>query len=342
MCWCVESRKGARRVKRYNPAVKVGREPVSGGTSWTVSAEVAGLRLDKFLAADDRLGSRGRVTAALDKGQVFVNGVEASRADAGSLLRRGDLVRLWMDRPGSSRRRPGPAGAGEVEILYEDDLLIVVNKPAGLLSVPLERKSGAASAYDHLETHLRPRGKRRPLVVHRIDRDTSGLVVFAKSLRAQEQLKAQFRRREPERVYWAVVYGHPAPPEGTWRDHLVWDSRTLIQKRTRPGDPQGKEAISHYRMIEALPGASLVEVRLATGKRNQIRLQARLRGHTLVGERRYVYGPESLRAIPFPRQALHAYRLSFRHPADGRLIRFEAALPPDLAGLLTRLRRSRP
>jgi 23S rRNA pseudouridine1911/1915/1917 synthase len=307
-----------------------------------VSADVAGVRLDKFLAADERLGSRGRVTTALDKGKVFVNGVEAGRADAGSLLSCGDVVRLWMDRPGSARRRPGPAEAGEVEILYEDDLLIVVNKPAGLLSVPLERKSEAASAYDHLETHLRPHGKRRPLVVHRIDRDTSGLVVFAKSLRAQEQLKAQFRRHEPERVYWAVVYGHPEPPEGTWRDHLVWDSKTLIQKRTRLGDPQGKEAISHYRMIEAWPDASLVEVRLATGKRNQIRLQARLRGHTLVGERRYVYGPESLRSIEFPRQALHASRLSFRHPADGRLLRFEAPLPPDLAGLLARLRRSRP
>lgn len=303
---------------------------------------MAGIRLDKFLAADERLGSRSRVAAALDNGKVFVNGVEAARADAGSLLRSGDLVRLWMDRPGSSRRRPGPTDAGEVEILYEDDLLIVVNKPAGLLSVPLERKREAASAYDHLETHLRPRGRRRPLVVHRIDRDTSGLVVFAKSLRAQEQLKAQFRRREPERIYRAVVYGHPEPLEGTWRDHLVWDSKTLIQKRTRPGDPLGKEAISHYRVIEALPGASLVEVRLATGKRNQIRLQARLRGHMLVGEQRYVYGPDSLRSIAFPRQALHAYRLSFRHPADGRLLNFEAPLPADIAGLLARLRRSRP
>lgn len=303
---------------------------------------MAGVRLDKFLAADERLGSRGRVTAALDKGKVFVNGAEAGRADAGSLVRSGDVVRLWMDRPGSSRRRPGPAGAGEVEILYEDDLLIVVNKPAGLLSVPLERKSEAASAYEHLETHLRPRGKRRPLVVHRIDRDTSGLVVFAKHARAQEQLKAQFKRREPERVYWAVVYGRPEPPEGTWRDHMVWDAKALIQKRTHPGDPQGKEAISHYRVMEAWPDASLVEVRLATGKRNQIRLQARLRGHTLVGERRYVYGPDSLRSIAFPRQALHAYRLSFRHPADGRLLNFEAPLPADLAGLLARLRRSRP
>ena len=312
------------------------------GASWTVADDAAGVRLDKFLAAPERLGSRGRVTAALDRGKVFVNGAEACRADAGSLLRSGDVVRLWMDRPGSARPQRGASEVGDLEILHEDDVLIVVNKPAGLLAVPLERKSEAASAYEYLETHLRPHGKRRPLVVHRIDRETSGLVVFAKTLRAQEHLKDQFRRREPERVYWAVVYGHPQPAEGMWRDHLVWDSKTLIQKRTSEGDPRGKEAVSHYRVLEALPGASLVEVRLATGKRNQIRLQARLRGHTLVGERRYVYGPESLRPIAFPRQALHAHRLSFRHPADERLLSFEAPLPDDFAGLLARLRRSRP
>ena len=322
--------------------MKRGPEPSSKGTSWTVEATAAGVRLDKFLATDERLGTRGRVAAALGRGKVFVNGNEAGRADAGSLLRGGDVVRLWMDRPGSSKPRPRPTDAGDVAILYEDDLLLVVNKPAGLLSVPLERKSDAASAYERIETHLRPRGKRRPLVVHRIDRDTSGLVMFAKTAHAQEQLKGQFRRREPERVYWAVVYGHPRPAEGTWRDHLVWDVKTLIQKRTRQDDPHGKEAISHYRVLEALPGASLVEVRLETGKRNQIRLQARLRGHTLVGERRYVYGPDALRSIAFPRQALHAYRLSLRHPADGRLLSFEAPLPADLTGLLARLRRSRP
>ena len=322
--------------------MKRDRQPASEGASWTVADDAAGMRLDKFLTGGERLGSRGRVAAALAKGKVFVNDAEAGRADAGMLLRCGDVVRLWMDRPGSARRQRGASEAGDLEILHEDDVLIVVNKPAGLLAVPLERKSEAASAYEHIETHLRPRGKRRPLVVHRIDRDTSGLVVFAKTLRAQEQLKGQFRLREPERVYWAVVYGQPQPAEGTWRDHLVWDPRTLIQKRTRQGDPHGKEAISHYRVLETLPGVSLVEVRLATGKRNQIRLQARLRGHTLVGERRYVYGPESLRPITFPRQALHAHRLSFRHPADGRLLSFEAPLPTDLAGLLARLRRSRP
>ena len=177
---------------------------------------------------------------------------------------------------------------------------------------------------------------RRPFVVHRIDRDTSGLVLFAKSAAAQDHLKGQFKRHLPERVYQAVVYGHPSPASGTWRDHLVWDERSLIQKETHPRDPRGKEAISHYQVLEPLKGAALIEVRLVTGGRNQIRIQARLRGHTLVGEQRYIYGPDTLRSIAFPRQALHAHRLTFKHPVDGRELRFESPLPQDLVELIAR------
>jgi 23S rRNA pseudouridine1911/1915/1917 synthase len=325
---------------RYNLAVESGSKAGTAG-SWAVDAAAAGVRLDKYLAAPERLGSRGRVTAALDHGKIFLNGREAARADAATLLRAGDVVRHWADRPGSAKKRLVPAVTGDVAILYEDDAMVVVNKPAGLLAVPLERKSDASSVYEQIEDHLRSRGKRRPFVVHRIDRDTSGLVIFAKSLAAQERLKDQFRRREPERVYLAIVYGHPDPPAGTWRDHLVWDDKALIQRRTRPNDPRGKEAISHYRVLESLGGASLVEVTLETGKRNQIRIQARLRGHTLVGEQRYVFGPDELRSVEFPRQALHAHRLGFRHPVDGRALTFEAPMPPDMAALLVRLRRAR-
>jgi 23S rRNA pseudouridine1911/1915/1917 synthase len=213
----------------------------------------------------------------------------------------------------------------------------VLNKPAGLLSVPLPRKQDEPSVYGHLERYLRPQ-RRRPFVVHRIDRDTSGLVVFAKDPRTQQALKKQFIHREPERIYLALVYGHPEPRNGTWRDHLVWDRKSLIQKRTHPRDPQGTEAVCDYRIVEEFRDTSLLEVKLQTGKRNQIRIQARLRGHTLVGERRYVYGPDALRPVAFPRQALHAYRLAFRHPVDSREMRLEAPLPDDFSQLLARLR----
>jgi 23S rRNA pseudouridine1911/1915/1917 synthase len=306
---------------------------------WTVAPAGAGTRLDKFLAAPDRLGSRAKVTSALERGKVFLNEVECGIGDASTRLGADDVVRVWMDRPGSATRRPGSHKRGALDILYEDDALIVLNKPAGLLSVPLERRSQAPSIVTLLEDYFRSSGKRKPLVVHRIDLDTSGLVVFAKTSLAQQRLKDQFRRREPDRVYWAVVYGHPDPPAGTWRDRLVWDARALIQKQTHPSDPKGVDAECQYKVLERFAETSLIEVRLHTGKRNQIRIQARLRGHTLVGEKRYVYGPDALRPMPFPRQALHAHRLALRHPVDDRPLEFEAPLPADFAGLLHRLRR---
>ena len=306
---------------------------------WTVAEADAGTRLDKFLASPDRLGSRPKAAAALERGKVFLNDNEAGLADAGVRLKAGDAVRVWMDRPGTAKPRPpGRDAGGGLEIVFEDDSFLVLNKPPGLLAVPLARRNEAPSVYHFLEDYLRPRGKRRPHVVHRIDRDTSGLVVFAKHARAQERIKEQFRRREAERIYLAIVYGHPEPRAGTWRDHLVWDDEALVQKETHPRDPRGKEAISEYQVLEEFGPASLIEVRLQTGKRNQIRLQARLRGHTLVGERRYVFGPESLRPIAFPRQALHAWRLAFRHPEDETLRRFEAPLPADMETLLATLR----
>jgi 23S rRNA pseudouridine1911/1915/1917 synthase len=306
---------------------------------WTVSDADAGVRLDKFLAAGTRLGSRRRASVALDRGKVFVNDVEASSKAGATKLGRGDRIRVWMDRPGSSRSRT-PSRAGDLHILYEDECLIVLDKPAGLLAVPLERKAHEDSVFDQLVTHLRPQGKRKPLVVHRIDRDTSGLVVFAKTAAAQRALREQFKRHSVQRVYRAVVYGHPDPAAGVWRDRLVWDRKALIQKETHPRDPKGKDAVCRYEVLERFAGTSLIEVRLETGKRNQIRLQSRLRGHTLVGETRYVYGPEELRPIVFPRQALHAFRLELVHPVTGRTLRFEAPMPKDLVALVARLRSS--
>lgn len=308
---------------------------------WRVDEREQGMRLDKYLADAARLGSRARAVAALERGKIFVNDSEVSLTDAARRLANGDVVRVWEDRPGSARRPSLIGPAGDLDVVYDDDALIVVNKPAGILTVPLERRPDAASVFDQIEERLRSHGRRRPFPVHRIDQDTSGLVVFAKDATAQHILKDQFRRREPDRIYWAVVYGTPDPRSGVWRDVLVWDEKALIQKETHPHDPRGNEAITHYHVVERFSGASLVELSLRTGRRNQIRIQARLRGHTLVGEQRYVYGPESLRPIPFGRHALHAKRLVVRHPSDGRRLEFEAALPRDFVDLLTRLRRHR-
>ena len=170
----------------------------------------AGGRLDKWLAGAERLGSRARALAALERGKVFLNDAEQSAADGGRRLRAGDRIQLWLDRPGSAKRRFfSERHVAGLHLLYEDDDLLVAVKPAGLLTVPLPARPDEPSLSEQIARHLRRQGKRRPLVVHRIDRDTTGLVVFAKTPRAQERLREQFARREPERVYLAVVCGRP-------------------------------------------------------------------------------------------------------------------------------------
>jgi 23S rRNA pseudouridine1911/1915/1917 synthase len=305
---------------------------------WTVTTADRSVRLDKFLAAADRLGSRSRVGLALERGRVFLNETEMAPKDAAQRLRLGDVVRVWTDRPGSAGRRTGVFRTGDLQILYEDDVIVVVNKPAGLLTVPLPVRDAATSVYEQLTAHLGGGSRRRAYIVHRIDRDTSGLVLFAKTAHGQRALKDQFMRREPQRVYVALVHGHPDPPAGTWRDVLAWDRRALVQKKARQADPHGREAVCEYRVLETFADSALLEVRLHTGKQNQIRIQARLHGHVLVGERKYVHQSGANPSIEFSRQALHAQRLSFRHPADGRQISFEAPLPDDFSRLLRVLR----
>ena len=247
---------------------------------------------------------------------------------------RGTRYALWLDWPGSARTRTRTVRAGGIQILYEDAALIVVNKPPGLLTVPLPRSQ--LQSVQALLAAREAKG-RRPFAVHRIDCDTSGIVLFAKTPQAQRAIKEQFAHREPERVYVAIVHGHPARPDGTWRDHLAWDAEDVEQIVVRPGQRGGAEAITHYRVTERLGDVSVLEVRLETGKRNQIRVQAAAHGHPLVGERRSGAAPAPA-GISSARQALHAARLTLRHPVDGRTLRFEAPLPADLQVLLRKLR----
>jgi 23S rRNA pseudouridine1911/1915/1917 synthase len=307
---------------------------------WTVEEADAGQRLDKFLAAAGRAGSRSRATDAMARGRVFVNGAEAAGDEGARLVRAGDVVRLWLDRPGSASRTPRAPARGGLDIVHEDADLVVVNKPPGVLTVPLDGESQAASVLAALHDRYRSHRRRTPVVVHRIDRDTSGLVVFALHQPARDALVEQFARRTPERVYLALVAGHPTPPSGSWHDRLAWNEDACLQRPARHDDPDARDAECDYRVVMTFSETSLIEVRLRTGRQGQIRVQAQLRGHALVGDRRYrPLAGEPGHGVTFRRQALHAQRLAFEHPAGGHRVEFMAPMADDLRQLIDLLRR---
>jgi 23S rRNA pseudouridine1911/1915/1917 synthase len=313
-------------------------------TEWTIGPDDAGGRLDAWLARRPEVASRARAREWLARGKVFLNGRELAFADAGAVLRPGDLVGLWEDRPGSARRaaREVAAARGRLRVAHEDRAVLVADKPPGMLVEPLPGDARAeVTLLDLVNDHLRAAPRARALVVHRIDRDTSGLVLFAKTVAAQAALKRQFERHAPERVYLALVRGRVRPSSGTWTDRLTWDKTRLVQTRSHPRDARAKDAVARYRVVEQFAAAALLEVSLVTGKRNQIRVQAGLRGHPVVGERQYLFGAVAAPpgAPTLGRQALHAARLAFEHPVTDARVEMTAPLPEDMARLIDTLRR---
>jgi len=300
------------------------------GIEWQVAGADAGMRLDAFLAAEGRAGSRGRATRAITRGQVFLNDDEATTADAGQRLAPRDRVRLWLDRPGSATRRSSARSVGPLEILYEDAALLVINKPAGLLSVPLPRKAEEPAVTDYLERHLRSRGKQQPQVVHRIDRDTSGLLVVARSEEAYAKLQELVRERELERRYKALVRGRPRSWTGRIEAPIGRDRHDPTRHSLDTDTP--REAITHFEVERLLDRHALLDVRLETGRTHQIRAHLLAIGHPIAGDPDYGaagrYGLE--------RQFLHAARLAFAHPATGEPVDVRSPLPADLAAALAR------
>ncbi|BCS33152.1 pseudouridine synthase [Luteitalea sp. TBR-22] len=308
--------------------------------TWEVQDADAGQRLDKFLAVPGRAASRSRAADALARGRVFVNDEEVGLPAASRELAVGDRIRLWMDRPGSAAKAPRPAARDGLDILHEDESLVVVNKPAGLLTVPLDGESATPSVLALLHDRYRSHRTRAPLVVHRIDKDTSGLVLFALTERARMTLVHQFARRTPTRIYLALVNGHPSPAEGIWEDRLSWDEEAFVQRPAREGDPEARDASCAYRVVSRFAETTLLEITLHTGRQGQIRAQAHLRGHSLVGDRRYRPREGAPgHGVRFPRQALHAQRLAFAHPVTGAQVELTAPLPDDLRDLIDRLRK---
>ncbi len=216
------------------------------------------------------------------------------------------------------------------EILYEDSQVIAVNKPAGILTVPIPGMK-SANMQEALDRYLESQ-KRKAQTVHRIDRYTSGVVLFAKSTRARTRLMEQFRNHQPDRIYLALVRGVPDPPEGELVHYMKRIKEGFRNVIVPEGDPEGTKARMLYRVVEPFRDTSLVEVALDTGLKNQIRVQLAEIGHPTVGDRHYASDEQEEKLID--RQALHASRLEFHHPATGDIVGLEAEMPKDFKRLI--------
>ena len=294
-------------------------------------------RLDKALAEVADL-SRERVKALIAEGRVQIDGAQATSPSA--KVASGAAFAIQIPPPEDPQAHPQDI---PVVVVFEDEHLIVVDKPAGMVVHPAAGNADGTlvnALLHHCAGQLSGiGGVARPGIVHRIDKDTSGLLVVAKSDKAHEGLARQFADHSLERAYLAVVNGYPMPPGGTVRDRLGRSDHDRKKMAVLPDDSsRGKHAVTHYRTLEKLDYCTLVECRLETGRTHQVRVHLASIGHPLVGDP--VYGKPItqlrpiLKALGFERQALHAAVLGFVHPVTGATHRFESPMPADMRELI--------
>jgi 23S rRNA pseudouridine1911/1915/1917 synthase len=293
-----------------------------------VGAELEGRRLDAAVGALEAVGSRAEAQRLIEAGRVLVDGrVRPKR----HLLARGESVEVRPSPPPASRLVPEEV---PLAVRYEDPHLLVVDKPAGVVTHPGAGHAGGTLVHGLVARAIAGGGDpTRPGIVHRLDRDTSGLLVVARSERAHRRLQRMLRDRRVDRRYVALVHG-AAPPALTIDRPVGRDPR----HRTRMSvtAPEGRQAVTHVRLLEPLGRFSLVEARLETGRTHQIRVHLAAAGHPVVGDRVYGRRPETL---GLERQFLHASRLAFPHPETGEPVEVESPLPDDLRRALDRARR---
>jgi 23S rRNA pseudouridine1911/1915/1917 synthase len=302
-------------------------------------------RLDKALAEATGL-SRARVQGLIDEGRVDVAGKTA--ASASMKVAGGTPFRIIVAAAMPAEAIPE---AIPLVVAYEDAHLIVVDKPAGMVVHPAVGNI-TGTLVNALLHHCAQNGGgslsgingvARPGIVHRIDKDTSGLLVVAKSDAAHEGLAVQFAAHTVHRRYIAVCAGHPSPQEGTINARVGRSDADRKKMTVLPNNSsRGKTAITHYTVIERLEASALIECRLETGRTHQVRVHCASIGHPLLGDPAYGRTPKSLRPVlerlGFARQALHAAELGFVHPLTGENIRFRSNLPEDMAELIDQLR----
>jgi 23S rRNA pseudouridine1911/1915/1917 synthase len=299
----------------------------------------AGMRLDAFLAARTEAFSRTRLKQSIADGDVLVSGATAK---ASYKLRAGDTVELETPAPPESNFTPEDI---PLDIIYEDDSLVVLNKPAGLVVHPaggVPSGTLANALAFHFQKLSRHAGALRPGIVHRLDRDTSGLMVVAKTETAHEHLADQFRAREVFKSYIALAHGQVKAESGRIEEPLARDPRNRTRMAVVRG---GRPALSLYRVRRVYERFTLLDVQIKTGRTHQIRVHLAHLRHPVVGDKVYNGGRDTtisdvrvraaLRAMG--RQFLHAAELGFRHPQTNETLRFNSSPPPELSRMLDTL-----
>ncbi|MDE6323048.1 MAG: RluA family pseudouridine synthase [Paramuribaculum sp.] len=308
------------------------------------------LRVDKFLVSRLEKSSRNRVQQAADAGCVLVNGKPVK---SNYRVKPFDVVSVVMDRP-RYELEIIPEDI-PLDIVYEDSHLLVVNKPAGLVVHP-GHGNYSGTLVNALAWHFRDNpdydvNDPRMGLVHRIDKDTSGLLVVAKTPDAKTHLGKQFFNKTTRREYIAVVWGVPQPADGRIEGNIGRNPKDRMQMAVLDDPALGKHAVTHYSLVENLGFVSVVRCRLETGRTHQIRVHMRYIGHTLFNDARYggdeiLRGERSSSYMQFvrncfeicPRQALHARTLGFVHPETGDEMFFEAPIPPDMTAMVEKWR----
>lgn len=297
----------------------------------------AGMRLDRLIATLPEVGTRSRAKQLVDRGLVRVDGRVRKTAYE---VRAGTTVEVDVPPAEPSRVEPEERA---LRILYEDEHLLAIDKPPGLVvhPAPGARRGTLVNALvHHLGTLAGVGEPDRPGIVHRLDRDTSGVLLIARTAAALEALARQFRTRVIDKRYVAIVRGVLKPASGTIDRPIGRHPRE--RKRMSTHSPRGRTAVTHWTVLEHFREATLVRLRPETGRTHQLRVHLAALGHPILGDR--VYGarrPPSARLPSPPRQALHAEEIGFAHPASGERMVVRAALPEDLELVLAALRQGR-
>jgi 23S rRNA pseudouridine1911/1915/1917 synthase len=306
------------------------------------------LRVDKFLMNFIENATRNKIQQAAKSGTIFVNEIPVKQNHK---VKPRDVVRILLSHPPAEQLLI--AEALPIDIIYEDDAVIVVNKKAGMVVHPGHGNySGTLvnGLIHHIE-NLPTNSNERPGLVHRIDKDTSGLLVVAKTEAALANLSKQFFDRTTERLYYALVWGNIEEDEGRIEGSIGRSLKNRLQMDVFPEGDFGKPAVTHFKVIDRFMYVTLVQCKLETGRTHQIRAHFKHIGHTLFNDERYG-GNDILKGTTFtkykqfvqncfktlPRQALHAKTLGFTHPTTGEFMRFNSEIPEDITACLEKWR----